>query len=231
MNERTRLDRLLAAIPVAVVALLVLALYAWEASSRKSPTIFSDELQWAQLSRAIASTGHAAALGVPQPHKSLYSYVIAPGWWAGSVGSGYALIKYFQAVLMCLTAIPVYFLARLVVPKRIALVAAFASILTSAMFYATFLLPEALAYPVFATVAFLCVRSLAGGGGRWTIAAIVGCLVATQVRGSSQRLPRHMCSLQPSSSQPGRRASASAPGGAFSITSAQGSSCSASSSS
>ena len=183
MNERTWLDRLLAAIPVAVVALLVLALYAWEASSRKSPTIFSDELQWAQLSRAIASTGHAAALGVPQPHKSLYSYVIAPGWWAGSVGSGYALIKYFQAVLMCLTAIPVYFLARLVVPKRIALVAAFASILTSAMFYATFLLPEALAYPVFATVAFLCVRSLAGGGGRWTIAAIVGCLVATQVRG------------------------------------------------
>ena len=51
------------------------------------------------------------------------------------------------------------------------------------MFYATFLLPEALAYPVFAAVAYLCVRSLAGGGRRWTIAAIVGCLVATQVRG------------------------------------------------
>jgi hypothetical protein len=183
VNEPTRLDRMLAAIPVAVVALIVLALYAWEASSRKTPTIFSDELQWAQLSRAIASTGHAAALGVPQPHKSLYSYVIAPAWWSGSVGTGYALIKYLQAVLMCLTAVPVYFLARLVVPKRIAIIAAFASILTSAMFYATFLLPEALAYPVFATVAFLCVRSLAGGGRRWTIAAIVGCLVATQVRG------------------------------------------------
>ena len=84
---------------------------------------------------------------------------------------------------MCLTAVPVYLLARLVVPKRVALVAAFASILTSAMFYATFLLPEALAYPVFAAVAYLCVRSLAGGGRRWTIAAIVGCLVATQVRG------------------------------------------------
>src|SRR5207253_37315 len=37
--------------------------------------------------------------------------------------------------------------------------------------------------PVFAGVAYLCVRSLAGGGRRWTIAAIVGCLVAVEVRG------------------------------------------------
>ena len=71
----------------------------------------------------------------------------------------------------------------MLVPKRIAVVAGFASILTSAMFYATFILPEALAYPVFAAVAYLCVRSLAGGGRRWTIAAIVGCLVAAEVRG------------------------------------------------
>jgi hypothetical protein len=183
VNRRARLDRLLAAIPVALLALAVLALYTWEAASRKTPTIFSDELEWAQLSRAIAATGHAAALGEPRPFKSLYAYLIAPAWWSGSVGTGYALIKYLDTVLMCLTAVPVYFLARLLVPTRVAIVAAFASILTSAMFYATFLLPEALAYPVFAAVAYLCIRSLAGSGPRWTIAAIVGCLVATQVRG------------------------------------------------
>jgi len=183
VSERTRLDRMLAAIPVAVVALVVFALYAWEASSRKTPTIFSDELEWAQLSRAIAATGHAAALGEPQPFKSLYAYAIAPAWWSGSVGTGYALIKYLDTIAMCLTAVPIYLLARMVVPKRVAVVAAFASILTSAMFYATFLLPEALAYPVFAAVAYLCVRSLAGGGRWWTIAAVAGCLVATQVRG------------------------------------------------
>jgi hypothetical protein len=183
VNERSRLDRMLAAIPVAVAALLVLSLYFWEASSRKTPTIFSDELEWSQLSRAIAATGHAAALGEPQPFKSLYAYVIAPAWWANSVGAGYAAIKYLDAVFMCLTAVPVYLTARMLVPKRVAVVAAFASILTSAMFYAAFILPEALAYPVFAAVAYLCFRSLAGGGRRWTIAAIVGCLVATQVRG------------------------------------------------
>lgn len=183
MSERTRLDRMLAAIPVAVVALIVLGLYAWEASSRKTPTIFSDELEWSQLSRAIASTGHAAALGEPRPFKSLYAYLIAPAWWSSSVGTGYAIIKYADAVFMCLTAVPVYLTARMLVPKRIAIAAGFASILTSAMFYATFILPEALAYPVFAAVAYLCIRSLAGGGRRWTIAAIVGCIVATQVRG------------------------------------------------
>jgi hypothetical protein len=161
----------------------VLSLYFWEASSRKTPTIFSDELEWSQLSRAIAATGHASALGEPRPFKSLYAYVIAPAWWANSVGAGYAAIKYLDSVLMCLTAVPVYLTARMLVPKRIAVVAGFASILTSAMFYATFILPEALAYPVFAAVAYLCVRSLAGGGRRWTIAAIVGCLVAAEVRG------------------------------------------------
>ena len=208
MNERTRLDRMLAAIPVAVVALIVLALYSWEASSRKTPTIFSDELEWAQLSRAIAATGHAAALGEPQPFKSLYAYAIAPAWWSSSVGTGYALIKYFDTVLMCLTAVPVYLLARMLVPKRVAVVAAFASILTSAMFYATFLLPEALAYPVFAAVAYLCVRSLAGGGRRWTIAAIVGCLVATQVRGElGAPSPAPMPSRRPSCSRRDQRAS------------------------
>jgi hypothetical protein len=183
VNERTRLDRMLAAIPVAVVALVVLSLYFWEASSRKTPTIFSDELEWSQLSRAIAATGHAAALGEPKPFKSLYAYAIAPAWWANSVGAGYAAIKYMDAVFMCLTAVPVYLTARMLVPQRVAVAAGFASILTSAMFYATFILPEALAYPVFAAVAYLCFRSLAGGGRRWTIAAVLGCVVAVEVRG------------------------------------------------
>ena len=75
----------------------MLALYVWEASSRKTPTIFSDELEWAQLSRAIAETGHARGAGEPRPFKSLYAYLIAPAWWSSSIGTGYALIKYLDA--------------------------------------------------------------------------------------------------------------------------------------
>ena len=61
--DRTMLDRFLGAIPLASGVLIILMILFWEASVRKTPTIFSDELKWAQLSRSIASTGHAAHRG------------------------------------------------------------------------------------------------------------------------------------------------------------------------
>ena len=113
VSERTRLDRLLAAIPVAVRR-------AGRARALRMGGIEpkdADDLQRrARMGAALACdrrTGHAAALGEPRPFKSIYAYLIAPAWWSGSVGTGYALIKYLDAVLMCLTAVPVYFLARL----------------------------------------------------------------------------------------------------------------------
>ena len=48
------------------------------AGPRKTPWIFTDELEWTQISRSIASTGHAARRGDPIYFKSLYAYVIAP---------------------------------------------------------------------------------------------------------------------------------------------------------
>jgi hypothetical protein len=186
--DRSALDRFLAAIPVAIVAIVVLSFFLWQAASRKSPTIFSDELEWSQISRAIAATGHAARRGEPSPFKSLYAFLIAPGWWFHSTATAYAAIKYLDTVVMCLTAVPVYLMSRTLVPRKVALLAAFASICTSAMFYSAFLLPEVLAYPTFVTIAYLCVRSLSGGGRRWTVAAIVGCAVATQVRGELSML-------------------------------------------
>jgi len=179
----TALDRFLALIPVAIVAIAVLSVFLWQAASRKTPTIFSDELEWTQISRAIAATGHAARRGEPVSFKSLYAFLIAPAWWIHSTATAYAFIKYLDTVLMCLTAIPVYLLSRMLVPRPAAVFAAFASICTSAMFYAAFLIPEPLAYPTFALTAYACVKALAGGGRRWTISAIVLCLAATQVRG------------------------------------------------
>ena len=77
-RERTALDRFLAIVPVASAALVILMVLSWEAAVRKTPTIFVDELKWAQLSRAIAETGHAAQRGEPAGFKSLYSFLIAP---------------------------------------------------------------------------------------------------------------------------------------------------------
>ena len=76
----------------------------------RRPWLFTDELEWSQLSRAIATTGRAARRGQPHSFDSLYSYLIAPAWWIHSTADAYAAIKYLNVVVMCLTAVPVYLL-------------------------------------------------------------------------------------------------------------------------
>ena len=59
------LARFLAAVPLLVLYFTLAALYAWQASRRPVPTIFTDEVELTQLSRAIAHTGEPARRGVP----------------------------------------------------------------------------------------------------------------------------------------------------------------------
>jgi hypothetical protein len=181
--DRTALDRFLAVIPLASGVLIILMILFWEAAVRKTPTIFSDELKWTQLSRGIAATGHAARRGESASFQSLYSFLIAPWWWLHSTSASYAAIKYVNVTVMSTAAIPVYFLARRLSSPIGAAVAALGTLCTSAFFYATFLLPEVLAYPTFCLCAYVSVRALAGGGRRWTIGAIAACAFAVEVRG------------------------------------------------
>ena len=188
-NERSALDRFLAAIPYAVASLALLSLLFWEASIRRTPTIFSDELEWSQISRAIAATGHAARRGEPIGMKSVYALVLAPFWWIHSTGAAYAAIKYVNTVLMALAAVPTYLLARMFVARGLAFATALAAACTTALYYAPFVIPEVVAYPTFALGAWLSIKALAGAGRRWTVAAIVVDLAATQVRGELMTLP------------------------------------------
>ncbi len=180
--DRTALDRFLAAIPFASAALVILMILFWEASTRATPTIFSDELKWTQLSRAVATSGHAAQRGSPTSFQSLYTFLIAPWWWLHSTSAAYRAIAYADVAVMSSAAVPVYFLARRLTSSTGAGIAALGTLCTSALFYATFLLPEVLAYPTFCLCAYACVRALAGGGRRWSAGAIAACLLAVEVR-------------------------------------------------
>ena len=80
-------SRLQKAIPLLVVYFALAALYAWQASRRPVPTIFTDESEMAQLSRAIAHTGEAARRGVPYGLASLVAYFLAPVWWLGTTSA------------------------------------------------------------------------------------------------------------------------------------------------
>ena len=75
------LARFLSAVPLLVVYFGLAALYAWQASRRPVPTIFTDELELTQLARSIAETGEPARRGEPYGLASLVAYALAPVWW------------------------------------------------------------------------------------------------------------------------------------------------------
>jgi hypothetical protein len=147
-------------IAVAGLAVGILTLYFIEAWVRKTPWVFTDELEWTQLSRSIAATGHAARRGEPITFKSLYAFVLAPFWWIHSTAAAYAAIKYANAVLMALAAVPTYLLARMVISARAAVAVAALSVLIPGMAYASSLVPEVLGYPWYALCSWLIVRAL-----------------------------------------------------------------------
>jgi hypothetical protein len=181
-DERPLLDRFLAAVPVAVAALAILSLLFWEAAVRKTPTIFTDELKWTGLSRAIWETGRPALRGKPQPFGSLYSFLIAPVWAFHDTGTAYSAAKYLNTVVMASAAIPVYLIARRLVSTRASVIAALGSMCTSALFYAPLLLPEVPAYPTFLWFAYVAIRALEGGSKRWAGTAVVLAIVSVEVR-------------------------------------------------
>ena len=182
VRERTMLDRVLATLPVVGLALCILIFYGVEAWLRKTPWVFTDELEWSQISRSIASTGHAARRGQPINFKTLYAYVIAPFWWIHSTATAYSAIKYMNVFVMTLAGVPTYLLARMLVTRRAALVVAVLSVSVPAMAYVTTLVPEVLAYPFYALCSWLIVRAFASGKRRDLFVAGGFSLLAFAVR-------------------------------------------------
>jgi hypothetical protein len=155
------LARFLSAVPLLVVYFSLAALYAWQASRRPVPTIFTDELELTQLARAIAETGEPARRGVPYDgFASLVAYALAPVWWLGSTTASWAAAKLILVLAMTATVFPAYGLARMVVPKWYALAAAGASVAVPALAYSPILVEEPLAYPISTTALWLIARAL-----------------------------------------------------------------------
>ncbi len=178
-----RLERLTGAIPLATAFLWLVVLYAWQTRGHVTPWLFTDELKLAQISRAIAETGHPAQRGAPSSFETLYAYALAPWWRIGDVGTAYAAIKYTGVVVMASALFPAYLLARMVVSRPWALFAGFGAVAIPSMAYAPFLTEEPAAYPWAALCFFLIVKALAVRSPRWVVAAAAAVVVAPLVRG------------------------------------------------
>jgi FtsH-binding integral membrane protein len=176
------LARFQSALPLSIVYFALAALYAWQASRHPVPTIFTDELELTQLSRAIAETGEPARRGEPYGLATLVAYVLAPAWWLGSATASYATAKLMLVLAMTATLFPAYGLARLVVSRWYALAAAGAATAVPAFAYSSILVEEPLAYPLATLALWLIARTLeAPSWGRLAAAAAV-CVAAAWTR-------------------------------------------------
>jgi hypothetical protein len=184
-----RVERLSAALPLLTIYVWLCLIYGWEAWGNGTPWLFTDELEHAQLSRAIAATGHAARRGVPHSPDSLYSYLIAPAWWIHSTSSAYGAVKAINVVVMAAAVFPTYGLARMLVSRPAALLAATIATAVPAYTYASLILEEPLAYTWSILAVYAAVRAFVTPTRRWIALAIVTALLAPAVRGELIVIP------------------------------------------
>ena len=177
--EHARLDTVL---PLLAAYLALASLYAWQAWRRETPTIFTDELELTQISRAIADTGHPARRGESYGLTTLTPWLTAPLWWIGDVSHAYTAVKFVQAAVMAAAVLPAYALARLVVPRPWAIFAGVATISAPALSYAPILVEEPFAYPAATLALYLLVRAVARPTRRSLTLAFAGVVLAAATR-------------------------------------------------
>jgi Dolichyl-phosphate-mannose-protein mannosyltransferase len=186
---RATADRILAAFPLLSVFFWLGAVYAWQVWRHGSPWLFTDELQFTQLSRAIAETGHAARRGEPHSFDTLYTYLTAPAWRVSSVHHAYDAIRYLNVVVMTAAVFPAYKLARFVVGRRAALFAATGAIVIPSFAYTGLIVEEPLAYTYSTLCLYLIVAALLHRSRWWIAGAAAASLVAPFVRGELIVIP------------------------------------------
>jgi Dolichyl-phosphate-mannose-protein mannosyltransferase len=120
-----------------------------------------DELIYSSLANSVASTGHLAIRGVSTTAYSLvYPLVLALPFSRADPVSAYATAKWVNALLMSLGAVPVFLLARRVLPRTLALATAVLSLLLPSLVYTSLLMTENAFFPVFLLALLAIVRSL-----------------------------------------------------------------------
>lgn len=175
----TRVSSIPAAVLLgAIVALAAVFRISLVAASHY-PKVLGDELVYTGLAKGWAFEGRPHLRGASDVgHSTLYPLLIAPllHVWPNAADA-LAATRVVDAVLMALTAVPAFLLARRVVPRGWALAVAALSVFAPWTAYAALTMTESLAYPIFVSFAALLVWTLeAPSVGRQ--AATVATLVA-----------------------------------------------------
>ena len=106
--------------------MIVIATLGWFVAARGqvAPWIFGDEFLYIESARSLAETGHIRARDLPIYYSLVTPLLDAPGFLFGDTSFAYGWIKFVNALVMSLSALPAYALARMAVSRRLALVVA-----------------------------------------------------------------------------------------------------------
>lgn len=105
----------------------------------QAPTILTDELTYSQLARDIADGRFSLGNG----YGIVYPLLLAPSWVFNTFGTeAYTWMKATNAVLVSLTAIPVFFWAKRMMQPRFALLAALLTLAMPSMAYSGHVMTE-----------------------------------------------------------------------------------------
>ena len=122
--------------------------------SRATPNYFPDEYLYAELARSLLESGRPAVRGVEIGFPALLQPVLtAPTWLVGDVVVSYRLTQALGALAMSLVALPVFALSRkLDIGRPLALAAAALSLAVPDLLFASWVMAEPFAYPLFVGV-------------------------------------------------------------------------------
>ena len=148
------------------------------------PWIFVDELIYSEMSRSFADGFEFSIRGVPTTaYGFIYPILIAPSYALfDSLASAYGAVKITNAVVMSLTAVPAYLLARRLMRPAYALAAALLSIAIPAMTYTGVVMTENAFYPAFVFALLAMVVALQRPSPLNQALALVSVVVAFLIR-------------------------------------------------
>ncbi len=127
-----------------------------------APWIMVDELVYSELAKSFAASGHFMVRDVSSgSYGFVYPVLISPAYrLSGDVTTVYTAIKAINALLISLTAVPVYLMARRVVAPGLSLVAAALALAIPSTLYAGTVMTENAFYPLFMCAALALVLVL-----------------------------------------------------------------------
>jgi hypothetical protein len=144
------------------IVILSFAVRAWLARGMLGPFIMVDELIYSEMAKSFASDLSFAVRGIPvRGYGAVYPILISPAYALfDRIPDVYATLKTINSLVMSLAAVPAYLIARRVVGKWLALLAALLTVVVPSMVYTATVMTENAYYPVFLLAALALVALL-----------------------------------------------------------------------